>query len=67
MDTPVVGSADQGEVGQVGGAAIQPMPEMMGFAPAKGPIAAWEDTAAVAHGQGGALGGLDDPAAAADL
>jgi hypothetical protein len=35
--------------------------------PAKGPIAAWEDTAAVAHGQGGALGGLDDPAAAADL
>jgi hypothetical protein len=30
-------------------------------------LAAGEHPAAVAHGQGGALGGLDDPAAAADL
>ena len=34
---------------------------------ARGPVAVGQDTAAVADGQGGALGGLDDPAGPADL
>src|SRR4029450_12762885 len=36
MDGPVKGPADQGQVVQVGGATIQPMPHMMGFAPGQG-------------------------------
>ena len=67
MDGPVVGSAEQGEVGQVGGAAMEPVAQVVGFAPAQGSGAVGEDTAAVAHGQGGALGGLDDPGGPADF
>jgi hypothetical protein len=67
MHGAVVGSAQQGEVGQVGGAAMEPVPQMMGFAPGQGPFTVGEDTAAVADGQGGALGGLDDPGGPADF
>ena len=67
MHRAVVGSADQGQVVQVGGAAMQPMLEMVGFAPGQGSRAAGEDTAAVADDQGGALGGGDDSGGAADL
>ena len=67
MDRPVVGSAQQGEVGQVGGAAMEPVAEVVGFAPGQGPLAVGEDTAAVAHGQGGALGGVDDSGGPPDL
>ena len=67
MDRAMVGSADQGQVVQVGGAAMEPMSEMVGFAPGRGPLAAGDGTAAVADDQGGALGGGDDPAGPADL
>jgi hypothetical protein len=67
MHGAVVGPAEEGQVVQVGGAAIQPVPQMMGFAPGKGPVAAGEHPAAVADGQGGALGGLDDPGGPTDL
>ena len=67
VDRPVMGPAQQGQVLEVGGAAMEPMSEMVGFAPGQGPVAAGEHTAAVAHGQGGALGGGHDPAGPADL
>ena len=67
VDRAVVGPADQGQVVQVGGAAMEPMSEMVGFAPGRGPLAAGEGAAAVADDQGGALGGGDDPAGPADL
>jgi hypothetical protein len=63
----MMGSAYQGPVGQVGGAAVPPVAQVMGFAPGQGSLAAGEDTAAVADGQGAALGGLDDSAGPADL
>src|SRR5215211_7247753 len=56
MDGPVMGPAPQGQIGQVGGAAIQPMLEVVGVAPGKGPVAGGKDTALVTHGQGGVLG-----------
>jgi hypothetical protein len=67
MDGPMMGPAQQDQVVQVGGAAIQPVLEMVGFTPGQGPITAGEDTAAVTHGQGGPLGGLDDSGGAADV
>ena len=67
MDRPMMGSAQQGQIGQVGGAAMEPVAHMVGFAPGQGPLAVGEDTAAVADGQGGALGGLDDPGGPPDL
>src|SRR5215211_2013894 len=67
MDRPMMGSAHQDQVGQVGRAAIQPVDQMMGLTPGKGTITAGEDTAAVPHGQGGPLGGLDDPGGPADV
>jgi hypothetical protein len=39
----------------------------MSLTPFQGPITAREDTATVAHSQGGALGGVDDPAGPADV
>ena len=63
----MVGPAEQGQVGQVGGAAMQPVAQVVGVAPGQGPLAVGEDTAAVADRQGGALGGLDDPGGPADL
>jgi hypothetical protein len=67
MDRPVVGPAQQGQIRQVGGAAMQPMLQVVGFAPGQRAITAGEHTAAVADGQGGALGGLDDPGGPAHL
>jgi hypothetical protein len=67
MDRPVVGPAQQRQVGQVGGAAVQPVDQMMGLTPGRGSVAAGEHTATVADGQGGALGGLDDAGGAAHL
>jgi hypothetical protein len=57
LDLPVVGSAQQGEVGQVGRAAVEPVLQVVGFAPGQGPVTGREPTAAVADGQGGALAG----------
>jgi hypothetical protein len=51
MDGPMMSPAQQDQVGQVGGAAMPPVPQMMGLTPGKGPVAAREDAAAVAHGQ----------------
>ena len=67
VDGPVMDSAQQGQVGQVGGAAVEPVAQVVGFAPGQGAVTVGEDTAAVADGQGAALGGLDDPAGPADL
>jgi hypothetical protein len=67
VDSPVVDPAQQGQVGQVGGAAVEPVAQVVGFAPGQGAVTVGEDTAAVADGQGVALGGLDDPAGPADL
>ena len=64
---PVVGPAEQGQIRQVGGAAMQPVAQVVGVAPGQGPLAVGEDTAAVADGQSGALAGLDDPGGPSDL
>ncbi len=50
MDGAMVGAAEQGQVGQVGGAAMEPVVQVVGFAPGLGALAVGEDTAAVAHG-----------------
>jgi hypothetical protein len=57
----------QGEIRQVGRATIHPMVEMMGVTPGRGPRTAREDTAPVAHRQGGPLSRVDDPGGPADL
>ena len=46
---------------------MDPVLQMMSFAPGRGALAVREDAAAVADGQGDPLGGLDDPAGPADL
>src|SRR4029453_4430794 len=43
------------------------MPDMMSFTPGQGPAAAGEHAAAVADGQGAALGGADHPGGPADI
>ena len=43
MDGPVMRPTDQGEVVQVGGATIQPMPHMMAFTPGQGAAAAGDE------------------------
>src|SRR5829696_9311922 len=45
MDRAVVGPAHQGQIGQVGGAAMEPVPQMVGVAPGQGPFTVGEDTA----------------------
>jgi hypothetical protein len=62
MNRPMMRPTQQGQVGQVSRATIQPMDQMMGFAPGQRPITTRKDTAPVTHSQGGALGRLDDPA-----
>jgi hypothetical protein len=66
-DGSVVGPAQQRQIGQISGTAVQPVEQMVGFAPGQRPRTAGEDTAAVADGQGGAVGGLDDPAGPPDI
>src|SRR5215216_6184127 len=61
MDAPVMGSADQGQVVQLGGAAVDPVPQMMGVTPGQGTVTVGEDTTLVADGEGVALGRGDDP------
>ena len=46
---------------------MEPVAQMVGLTPGRGPLAAGHRTAAVADDQGGPLGGGDDPAGAADL
>jgi hypothetical protein len=67
VDGAVVGSAQQGQVSQIGRAAMEPVAQMMGLAPGQRPGTAREHPAAVADGQGGALAGLHDPAGPFDL
>src|SRR5215207_2749731 len=45
MDGSVVGPAQQGQIRQVGGAAVEPVPQMVGVAPGQGPFTVGEDTA----------------------
>ena len=67
VDRPMMGSAQQHQVVQIGGAAVQPVPQMMRVTPGKGPLAVGEDTAAVPDREGAALGGGDDPAGPAHI
>src|SRR5215216_902162 len=67
VDRPMMGPAQQGQVGQVGGAAVEPVDQVVALAPAQGPSAVGEDTAAVADREGGALGEGDDPAGPAQV
>jgi hypothetical protein len=67
VDGPMVAAAEEGQVGQVGGAAVQPGDQVVGLAPGKGPLAVGNHTAAVTHGQRAALGRGHDPAGPADL
>ena len=67
MHRPMMGPAHQHQVGQIGRAPIEPVDQMVAFTPGQGAGTTREPAAAVADGQGGALGGLDDPAGPADL
>ena len=67
MHSAMMGPADQGQVGQVGGAAMQPVLEMMGLRLGWGTITAGDRTAAVVDHQGGLLGGGHQPAGPAHL
>src|SRR5829696_4757501 len=67
MDSPMMSPADQGQVVQIRRATIQPVPDMMALTPGQGAAAAWEDTAAVPHGQGLPLGGSDHSGGPADV
>src|SRR5215207_5252871 len=67
VDRPMVGSAHQGQIGQIRGAAIDPMPQVVALTPGDGPGAVGEHTAPVADGQGAALGRGDDPAGPPDF
>src|SRR5690242_12726646 len=53
----VVKTADESEILQVGAATVDPRDHVMTLAPIRGPITAWERTAAVAGGEGAALPG----------
>ena len=63
----MMGPAEQGQVGQVGGATLQPGDQVVALAPGQGPVTVGDDTAAVADGQGAGLGGGADPAGPAHL
>ena len=67
VDGAVVGPAEQSEVGQIGGATVEPVAQMVGLTPGQRPGTTGKDTATVADGQGRALSGLDDPAGPPDL
>jgi hypothetical protein len=45
MDRPMMRPAEQGQIGQVGGAAVQPVDQMVALAPGQRPIAVGEHTA----------------------
>jgi hypothetical protein len=58
----MMATAQQQQVAQVGGAAVEPVAQVMGVAPGHRPVTPWEPAATVAHRQGGALGGGDHAA-----
>jgi hypothetical protein len=67
VDRAMMSPAQQRQVGKVGGAAVEPVAQVMGLAPGWGSVAAGEGAAAVPDHQGGALGGGHHPAGPADL
>ena len=67
VDDPVVLGAQQHQVVQGGRAAVGPVPDVVGVAPAGGSAAAGERAAAVAHDQRPPQRGRDDAGAAADV
>src|SRR5215475_3034874 len=67
VDGAVVGPAEQGQVVQVGKAAVGPVGEVVGVGPGGWAVAAGEDAAAVAHDQCGAQRGWDGAGAPADV
>src|SRR5215207_2197644 len=67
MDGSVVGPAQQGQIGQVGGAAMEPVPQVVGVAPGQGPFTVGEDTAPSRTARAARWAGLDDPGGPADL
>ena len=70
VDVVVVSAADEGEVVEVGGAALGPVPQVVGVAPGCGGGAAGDDAGAVAGDQCAALGrgdGADGVAEVEDL
>jgi hypothetical protein len=67
VDGAVVGAAQQYQVGQVGGAAVEPVAQVVGVAPGDRSVAAAVAAAAVADRQRGALGRRDHAGGAADL
>ena len=71
----MVETADESEIFQVGAATVDPRGDVVGFAPIRGPVTAWEGTAAIAGGEGAALPGAggaagqpvaEDPAGVTD-
>ena len=64
VDGPVMGSADAAPGWSDRWAAMEPVAQVMRLRTRPGPRTVGEHTAAVADGQGGALGGLDDPGGA---
>src|SRR5664280_1054147 len=59
--------ADQRQVGQVGGAAVDPVPEVVGVGERRWPVTARPDAPAVADHQRPALGRADQPDAATQV
>jgi len=60
-------ATEEGEVVEVGGAALLERDEVVGFAPAVRAVAAGEDAAAVADDEASALGGGGEAAGSADI
>ncbi len=63
----VVAAAQQYQVVQVGGASVDPVDEVMAFAPGGRPIAAGVHTPRVTNDQGAAQRGVDGAGAAPDV
>ena len=61
VDDGVVGAAEQGGVGQVGGSAISPVDEVVGVGPLRGFGAAGEGAAVVAQPEMSGLGRGEEP------
>ena len=66
VNQAVVGAAEENEVGEVGGAAVEPVVDVVGVQP-RSVRAAGEAAAVVAQGEGAAEPTGDDAGAAADV